>query len=288
MAEAPETSGNALVDATALQDIATNGALLNQATSRLIETVQRMGDIVLPVPHGGTGQSSYVIGDLLYADTTTSLARLPDVAVGKVLVSGGVGAPPAWGDVPSVSSSNITGVISVANGGTGLSTLMANNLLVGNGTSNVSLLAPGSSGNFLVSNGTAWAGTAAATAAQYRDDTAGSLALTPSAVWDSADFVALTDAATIAVDLATGFNFSVTIGGNRTLGNPTNTKVGQSGVISVTASGATRTINVSSNWKKTSAIAFPISIASGQTCYISYFVVSSTIILVTGALNNPT
>lgn len=285
MAEAPETSGNALVDATALQDIATNGALLNQATSRLIETVQRMGEIVLPVPHGGTGQSSYVIGDLLYADTTTSLARLPDVAVGKVLVSGGVGAPPAWGDV---SSSVITGTLPVANGGTGLGTLTANNLLVGNGTGNVAFLAPGTSGNFLVSNGTAWAGTAAATATQYRDDTAGSLALTPAAVWDSADFVALTDAATIAVDLATGFNFSVTIGANRTLGNPTNTKVGQSGVISVAASGATRTINVSSNWKKTSAVVFPISIASGQTCYISYFVVSSTIILVTGALNNPT
>lgn len=153
MAETPETSGNALVDATALQDIATNGALLNQATSRLIETVQRMGDIVLPVPHGGTGQSSYVIGDLLYANTTASLARLPDVAVGKVLVSGGVGAPPAWGDVPSVSSSSITGIISVPNGGTGLGTLTAYNVLVGNGTSAVGLIAPGTTNYPLISKG---------------------------------------------------------------------------------------------------------------------------------------
>jgi len=44
----------------------------------------------------------------------------------------------------------------VANGGTGLSTLTANSLLVGAGTANVTLIAPGTNGNALVSNGTAW------------------------------------------------------------------------------------------------------------------------------------
>ena len=46
--------------------------------------------------------------------------------------------------------------------------------------------------------------------------------------------VALTDAATIAVDLSLANNFSVTLAGNRTLGAPTNTTAGQSGVIVVT------------------------------------------------------
>ncbi|MFC1654101.1 MerR family transcriptional regulator, partial [Patescibacteria group bacterium] len=41
--------------------------------------------------YGGTGQSSYAVGDLLYADGAASLARLADVAVGNVLLSGGVG-----------------------------------------------------------------------------------------------------------------------------------------------------------------------------------------------------
>lgn len=38
---------------------------------------------------------------------------------------------------------------------------------------------------------------------------------------------ALTDAATIAVDASLSNNFTVTLGGNRTLGNPTNLKAGQ-------------------------------------------------------------
>ena len=55
--------------------------------------------------------------------------------------------------------------------------------------------------------------------------------VTPKSVADAAALVALTDAATIAVDLATGTNFIVTLAGNRTLGAPTNAKPGMSGTI---------------------------------------------------------
>ena len=48
---------------------------------------------------GGTGQSSYAIGDLLYASTTTALSKLADVATGNALISGGVGVAPSWGKV---------------------------------------------------------------------------------------------------------------------------------------------------------------------------------------------
>lgn len=61
------------------------------------------------------------------------------------------------------SSSQITGTMVVANGGTGLATLTANSLLVGNGTGNVTFIAPGTSGNVLTSNGTTWVSTAAST-----------------------------------------------------------------------------------------------------------------------------
>jgi hypothetical protein len=50
---------------------------------------------------GGTGFTSYAVGDVLYADTTTSLAKLADVAVGNVLIAGGVGAAPAWSSTPA-------------------------------------------------------------------------------------------------------------------------------------------------------------------------------------------
>lgn len=47
-------------------------------------------------------------------------------------------------------------VLGVTGGGTGLSTLTANNVILGNGTSSPTFVAPGASGNFLTSNGTTW------------------------------------------------------------------------------------------------------------------------------------
>jgi hypothetical protein len=47
-------------------------------------------------------------------------------------------------------------VLGVAGGGTGLSTLTANNVILGNGTSSPTFVAPGTTGNLLTSNGTTW------------------------------------------------------------------------------------------------------------------------------------
>lgn len=52
--------------------------------------------------------------------------------------------------------------------------------------------------------------------------------------WSSGAYVALTDEATITPDFATGYNFTLALGGVRTLANPTNMKVGQSGLIAIT------------------------------------------------------
>jgi microcystin-dependent protein len=51
----------------------------------------------------------------------------------------------------------------VSSGGTGAYTLTANNVIIGNGTSAVGFVAPGSSGNLLTSNGTTWTSAAAPT-----------------------------------------------------------------------------------------------------------------------------
>ena len=47
-------------------------------------------------------------------------------------------------------------VLGVSGGGTGQSTLTANNVILGNGTSPVTFVSPATSGNFLRSNGTTW------------------------------------------------------------------------------------------------------------------------------------
>jgi hypothetical protein len=99
--------------------------------------------------YGGTGLTSYAAGDLVYAVGTATLARLADVAVGSVLVSGGVAAPPAWGKVGLAS--HVSGVLPIASGGTGQT----------GATAALNALLPsqaGAGGKFLSSDGTspAW------------------------------------------------------------------------------------------------------------------------------------
>ena len=54
---------------------------------------------------------------------------------------------------------NGSAAVGVANGGTGATTLTANNVLLGNGTSAPLFVAPGTNGNVLTSNGTTWSST---------------------------------------------------------------------------------------------------------------------------------
>jgi hypothetical protein len=56
----------------------------------------------------------------------------------------------------------VAGTLAVANGGTGATSLTANNVILGNGTSAVQVVAPGTSGNILTSNGTTWISAVAA------------------------------------------------------------------------------------------------------------------------------
>lgn len=60
-------------------------------------------------------------------------------------------------NVASFDASAITsGIIPVTRGGTGQSSIAANNVVLGNGTSAVQTVAPGTNGNVLTSNGTTW------------------------------------------------------------------------------------------------------------------------------------
>ena len=59
-------------------------------------------------------------------------------------------------------ASQVTGTLPVTNGGTGATTLAANNVLLGNGTAAPQVVAPSTSGNVLTSDGTTWASQAPA------------------------------------------------------------------------------------------------------------------------------
>jgi hypothetical protein len=97
--------------------------------------------------NGGTGYAAYAVGDLLYADTTTTLAKLPDVATGNALISGGVATAPAWGKIGLTT--HVSGVLPIANGGTnGSATPTAYGVAYGTGTA-YAFTAAGTTGQVL-------------------------------------------------------------------------------------------------------------------------------------------
>ena len=92
-----------------------------------------------------------------------------------------------------------------------------------------------------------------------------------------AEVTTLTDAATVAVDLSLSNNFTLTLGGNRTLGNPTNATAGQSGSIFVIqdATGS-RTLAYQGNWDFIGGTAPTLSTGANQIDRIDYIVQSAT------------
>lgn len=70
----------------------------------------------LPVTRGGIGLSTLATGDILYASSTTVLARLASSATGNVLLSGA--SAPSWGKVGLTT--HVSGTLPTANGGLGV------------------------------------------------------------------------------------------------------------------------------------------------------------------------
>lgn len=98
--------------------------------------------------------------------------------------------------------------------------------------------------------------------------------------------VSLTDAASIAMDMDDGNDFEVTLGGNRTLANPSNLTAGQSGSIRVIQDGAgSRTLTFGTYWKFANATAPTLSTDPGAVDILHYKVWSSTFIEVTAHLD---
>ncbi len=88
---------------------------------------------------------------------------------------------------------------------------------------------------------------------------------------------ALTDGATITPNFALANNFSVTLGGNRTLANPTNLTAGQSGVIVITQDGTgSRTLAYGSYFKFPTGTAPTLTTTANAVDVLCYYVESAT------------
>lgn len=99
----------------------------------------------------GQAVSAGSVGVPRYISTTT-VEFLSVGATGQDLLGAGTAASAR----SVIGLSGLTLPVSVANGGTGVASLSANHVLLGNGTSAVQLVAPGTSGNVLTSDGTTW------------------------------------------------------------------------------------------------------------------------------------
>ena len=72
-------------------------------TGLTFNDLYRVGGTDVNPIDGGTGLSTVTTGDLLYGSATNTWAALADVAVGSVLVSGGIGVAMAWSTTPQVT-----------------------------------------------------------------------------------------------------------------------------------------------------------------------------------------
>jgi hypothetical protein len=100
------------------------------------------------------------------------------------------------------------------------------------------------------------------------------------------EITALTDASSIATNLALSNNFSVTLGGSRTLANPTNIVAGQSGSFFITQDGTgSRTLAYGGYFKFVGGTAPTLSTAAASVDRIDYIAKSSTIIHAVASLD---
>lgn len=118
-------------------------------------------------------------------------------------------------------------------------------------------------------------GAAEATDSEMWTGSSTSTRVSPRRIFTAAAEQTLTDGATVTPDFNAGLNFKWTIGGNRTLANPSNAKSGQSGVIVITqdATGS-RVISYGANWKFPGGAAAGgvLSTAANSVDVLNYFV----------------
>ena len=122
----------------------TTGQVLTSNGTGIAPSFQNASSSSGTVPNGGTGQSTLTTHAVLIGEGTSPINQVGPGTAGQLLTSNGASLDPSFQPLPTIT---------VAGGGTGLTTLFAHGLLVGAGTSNVVSVSPGTANQVLVSNG---------------------------------------------------------------------------------------------------------------------------------------
>ncbi|MCE9643763.1 hypothetical protein K8Q93_00730, partial [Candidatus Parcubacteria bacterium] len=144
--------------AVATTSAGTNGQVLTlvggvptwQSTTTLANISGTLG-----VTSGGTGLTSYTPGDITYASSPNTLSRIASSTNGFVLaLSNGIPSWVASTTLATISgtlnvASQVAGILSTSNGGTGWGAFQANSILIGNGTGAIATTSAGTNGQVL-------------------------------------------------------------------------------------------------------------------------------------------
>ena len=108
------------------------GSTITVPTGQTLTLTDGLAQASLPVvgvAKGGTNLSSFTAGDVLYATGSTTLAKLPKGTAEQVLAMNAGATAPDWGSVDLTVLPTIT----VAKGGTNLSSFTAGDILYATG-----------------------------------------------------------------------------------------------------------------------------------------------------------
>lgn len=124
--------------------------------------------------------------------TNIPLSAFTNLGTTTTLLHGNAAGNPSFSAVSLTA--DVSGITPVANGGTGVNNLTSASVIIGAGTSAVTFVAPGTSGNVLTSNGSTWASTASAAGGSYSSSNALANGGLKSSVGSSALTITLTQA----------------------------------------------------------------------------------------------
>ena len=235
---------------------------------------------VIAYNRGGTGQSAlFTAGGIVYGASTTAMAVTAAGTTGQVLTSAGAGAPtwttPSSGiTITDDTTTNATRYLAFTSATSGSITgqnVASTKLQFNPSTGALTATSLTPTNPLAIANG----GTGATTLAGANIPVTSATNTFTAA--QRGTISTLTDGATITPDFAVANNFTVTLGGNSTLSNPTNLTAGQSGVIIINQDGTGgRTLAYGSNYDFGGGTAPTLTTAASAQDMIAYFVVSTS------------
>jgi len=229
--------------------------------------------------------SARASGDLYWNTTISAMKAWSGSAWTTAYNTGGGAALIAsnnLSDLANVSTALVNlgiGALGTVTPGTGVATAAAAAVNATAGFITYATYQPATGKTLIVSNSLTLAGTDSTTMTfPASNTTLAGLAITQSFTKAQRGTIsALTDGATITPDFSAANNYSVTLGGNRTLANPTNLTAGQSGVIVITQDGTgSRTLAYGSYWKFPGGTAPTLTTTASAVDVLVYYAESTT------------